>query len=178
MSKSELDQTYLAEVMHVAATEVFATMLGCEIKPESAQPGSSVETVDHGIIALLGLTGDWTGSAGLCCSAECARWIASQMLFSEYPEVNEEVRDAVGETANMIVGSFKNSLSPRTGPLAMSTPTVVTGSNMSTSTGGAHEWIVFPFSSNEHSFRMMVQLRPAGARSGSMATRAVCVAAR
>jgi|SRR5450432_1960340 len=161
MSKSELDQTYLAEVMDVAATEVFATMLGCEIKSGAAQPGSSVETVDHGMIALLGLTGDWTGSASLCCSAESACWIASQMLCSEYPEVNADVRDAVGEIANMIVGSFKNSLSPKTGPLAMSTPTLVMGSNMSTSTGGAHEWMVFPFSNNEHSFRMMVQLKPA-----------------
>ena len=147
--------------MRAAALEVFGTMLGIEIEPSVPTPGVAVASEDHGVVSLLGLTGEWTGSGGLCCSAECACWIASQMLFSEYPEVNDEVRDAVGEITNMIVGNFKNSIGSVTGPLGMSTPTVICGHDMTTTNSGAHEWIVFPFTSQEHSFRMMVQLQPA-----------------
>jgi chemotaxis protein CheX len=161
MSKQELDISFLADTMRSAALEVFATMLGIEVEPSVPSPGAAVATEAQGVVSLLGLTGEWTGSGGLCCSAECACWIASQMLFSEYPEVNDEVRDAVGEVTNMIIGNFKNSIGSVTGPLGMSTPTVICGRDMTTTNGGAHEWIVFPFKSQDHSFKMMVQLQPA-----------------
>lgn len=161
MSKQELDLNVLTNAMRESAMEVFGTMLGIAIEPSVPAPGVAVESEEHGVVSLLGLTGDWTGSGGLCCSAECACWIASQMLFSEYPEVNDEVRDAVGEITNMIVGNFKNSISAKTGPLGMSTPTVICGRDMTATIGGAHKWLVFPFSSQEQSFRMMVQLQPA-----------------
>jgi chemotaxis protein CheX len=161
MSKQELDVNFLADAMRAAALEVFGTMLGIEVEPSEPAPDVAVEAQDHGVVSLLGLTGEWTGSGGLCCTAECACWIASQMLFSEYPEVNDEVRDAVGEITNMIVGNFKNSIGSQTGPLGMSTPTVICGRDMTTTNGGAHEWIVFPFTGQDHTFRMMVQLQPA-----------------
>jgi chemotaxis protein CheX len=161
MDKHELDLNYLTDAMRASAMEVFGTMLGIEIEPSEPAPGLAVEAEQDGVVSLLGLTGEWTGSGGLVCSASCACWIASQMLFSEYPEVNDEVRDAVGEITNMIVGNFKNSIGAKTGPLGMSTPTVICGREMTTTNGGAHEWIVFPFQSPDHSFRMMVQLQPA-----------------
>jgi chemotaxis protein CheX len=160
MNKQELDINFLADVMRASAQEVFGTMLGAEIEPSAPAPDAIVEAENPGVVSLLGLTGEWTGSGGLCCSAQCACWIASQMLFSEYLEVNDEVRDAVGEVTNMIVGNFKNSIGSVTGPLGMSTPTVICGRDMTTTNGGAHEWIVFPFKGQEHTFRMMVQLQP------------------
>jgi chemotaxis protein CheX len=161
MNKNELDLNYLTDAMRASAVEVFGTMLGVAIEPSEPAPGLAVEAEEHGVVSLLGLTGEWTGSGGLVCSAACACWIASQMMFSEYPEVNDEVRDAVGEITNMIVGNFKNSIGAQTGPLGMSTPTVICGRQMTTTNGGAHEWIVFPFKSQEHPFRMIVQLQPA-----------------
>jgi CheY-specific phosphatase CheX len=62
----------------------------------------------------------------------------------------------------MIVGNFKNSIHAQTGPLGMSTPTVICGRQMTTTNGGAHEWIVFPFRSVGHSFQLIVQLQAAG----------------
>ena len=161
MSKQELDLNYLTEAMRASAQEVFGTMLGAGLEPSEPVPGLAVESEEYGVVSLLGLTGEWTGSGGLCCSAACVCWIASQMLFSEYPEVNDEVRDAVGEITNMIVGNFKNGIGAKTGPLGMSTPTVICGREMTTTNWGPHRWIVFPFRSQQHSFRMMVQLQPA-----------------
>src|ERR1700676_3766091 len=155
MSTQELNVNFLADAIRAATLEVFGTMLGIEAEASEPSPGTTVESQDHSVVSLLGITGEWTGSGGLCCSADCARWIASQMLFSEYPEVNDEVRDAVGEITNMIVGNFKNNISDQTGTLAMSTPTVVFGREMRATIQGVHEWVVFPFSSPEHSFSLM-----------------------
>jgi chemotaxis protein CheX len=162
--RTQLDQTRMAEAMLLSTSEVFTMMLNSTIKHDQPTHGASVSADEYGVLSLIGLTGDWTGSAGLCCSADCARWIASQMLFSEYPEVNDEVRDAVGEITNMIVGNFKNNISDQTGTLAMSTPTVVFGREMRATIQGVHEWVVFPFSSPEHTFSLMVQLNSPFAR--------------
>jgi chemotaxis protein CheX len=161
MNRQELDINFLTEAMNAAALEVFGTMLGIEIAPCEPVPGLAVDCGEQGVISLLGLTGEWTGSGGLCCSAACACWIAEKMLFSDYPEVNDEVRDAVGEITNMIVGNFKTGISIQTGPLGMSTPTVICGREMTTKNGGAYEWAVFPFHCGEFTFRMMIQLQPA-----------------
>ncbi len=160
MSKIELDQTYLTETMLAVATEVFATMMGTAIQLDSPTESSTAESVGYGVISFLGLTGEWTGSGGLCCSADSACRMTSQMLSSEYTEVDDEVRDAVGEITNMIIGNFKNSISAETGPLAMSTPNVVFGRDLTTSSGGTNEWVIFPFSTADYSFRMMLRLKP------------------
>jgi chemotaxis protein CheX len=159
-----LDQTKMAEAMLSSTSEVFTMMLNSAIKHEDPTHGASVNSEEYGVLSLIGLTGEWAGSAGLCCSADCARWIASQMMFTEYAEVDAEVRDAVGEITNMIVGNFKNNISDQTGPLAMSTPTVVVGREMQATIQGVAEWVVFPFSSTEYSFSLMVQLNSPSAR--------------
>lgn len=152
----------MTEAMSAAALEVFGSMMGIAIEPEKIEPGQATAVKDHGVLSLLGITGEWTGNGGLSCSADCACWMASQMMLCEFPEVNDEVRDAVGEITNMIVGSFKNSISNLTGPLGMSTPTVISGQGMTTTNSESREWIAFPFHSEGHSFRMIVQLQPAG----------------
>jgi chemotaxis protein CheX len=160
----QLDQNRMANAMHASASEVFTMMLNSTIKHDNPQRGTYVDSEEYGVVSLMGLTGEWTGNAGLCCSADCARWIASQMLFSEYPEVNDEVRDAVGEITNMIIGNFKNNISDQTGNLAMSTPTVIFGRELRATIKGVEQWIVFPFASPEHSFCLMVQLQSTFAR--------------
>jgi chemotaxis protein CheX len=162
-----LDQQKVASAMRSSTSEVFTMMLNSTIRHDELRHGTSVNSEEYGVVALIGLTGEWTGSAGICCSADCARWIASQMLFCEYPEVNDEVRDAVGEITNMIVGNFKNNISDQTGSLAMTTPTVIFGRELSASMKGAGDWTVFPFSCPEHSFCLMVQLESAFARRPS-----------
>jgi chemotaxis protein CheX len=156
-----LETAFLAEAMTVAADEVFSTMLNYAARQDPPIVRQSIEVLNDGVVSLIGITGEWVGSGVLSCSSDCARWMSSQFLMSDYPEVNDEVLDAIGEITNMIIGNFKNKVAEQTGPLAMSVPAVVHGQNMHTTTrGGSKEWLAFPVACGENYLELLVQLRP------------------
>ncbi|HZL56315.1 MAG TPA: chemotaxis protein CheX [Bryobacteraceae bacterium] len=113
-------------------------------------------TPHYGVTALLGLTGDWTGSGQVSCEPALACAIAAQFMMSEYPEVNDEVLDAVAELANMIVGNVKTSLENDLGPMGLSTPVIISGPDFETRVIGSPSWIAVPFECAAGA--MMVQL--------------------
>ena len=76
-------------------------MLGVEIAAGDAQTGRAEQ--DHsGVVAVLGLTGEWGGSGEISCDSGLALQMASKLLMADYAAVDEEVLDAVAEVANMI----------------------------------------------------------------------------
>jgi chemotaxis protein CheX len=97
-------------------------------------------------VALIGLAGEWVGTASLSCSAPFACRIASQMLMMDAQSVDGEVLDAVAEVANMIIGNVKTELEQDLGPMGMSIPTIIFGKNFSARSAGSEEWLTVPFS--------------------------------
>jgi chemotaxis protein CheX len=81
---------------------------------------------------VVGLTGTWVGSGFLICSSQTATLLASRLLMSEMPVIDDEVLDAIGEITNMIIGSVKNGLEERLGLMQLSVPTVLYGKNIRT----------------------------------------------
>jgi len=119
----------LAELLFAASQDVFTSMLGCEIQ-RSSEPLSEHMPCFDGVLAMIGLAGPIIGNGALLCSADSARDMSARLLLCEFPSVDEQVLDAVGEIANMIIGGFKNLLEETTGPLQMSIPSVVYGKNL------------------------------------------------
>jgi chemotaxis protein CheX len=121
----------MAEMLFAATQEVFTSMLGSEIHqapaPEVARPAPF-----DGVLSLIGLAGALIGNGALVCSAETACLLSSQLLCAQFSQVDEEVLDAVGEIANMIVGGFKNLLESHVGRMQMSIPSVIFGKNICT----------------------------------------------
>jgi chemotaxis protein CheX len=73
------------------------------------------------------ITGAWDGGVRVDCSASLAQRAAAAFFGTESGKVSlEQVRDAVGELANMSAGSIKPLL-PR--PCHIALPSVVDGSN-------------------------------------------------
>ena len=95
---------------------------------------------DGDVSSLIGLAGSWTGTGSLCCSAPLACRLCSQLLLTDVRAVDEEVLDAIAELTNMIIGSVKNDLELRLGPLGLSIPTVVYGRNFRTRSTPAPQW--------------------------------------
>jgi chemotaxis protein CheX len=151
----ELDQAKLVAALRGATEEVFSTMLGMEITAGEAYRLPSKPEPTNGVVALIGLTGKWVGTGSLCCTGEFARKISGQMLMSEFASIDQEVLDAIGEVANMIVGSFKNALETEAGMLEMSIPVVVFGHNFTATSIHRADWIVMPFVSGSE--RLMVK---------------------
>src|SRR5580693_4193843 len=112
-----LDDKTIVEFARAAAADVFSTMLGLQmtIKPAYADPNAP--TIADGVLAFVGIAGAWTGAGAISCSAAFACQICNQLLMTEACSVNEEVLDAVGEVANMIIGNFKTAAEEYLGPL-------------------------------------------------------------
>jgi chemotaxis protein CheX len=128
-----------------ASTNVFATMLGVEIRQGNVSVENGSPDASDGVVSLIGLAGTWTGAGSIVCSPSLACRVCAQMLMTESTAVNEDVLDAVAELTNMIIGSVKTDLEQHLGPLGLSIPTVVFGRNFRTRTSANSEWIVVRF---------------------------------
>lgn len=140
-----IDEKTIVEYVRTSAADVFTTMLGLEIAGKPEYTDQNAPTVSDGVLAFVGMAGGWAGAGVISCSAAFACLICNQLLMSEATSVNEEVLDAVGEVANMIIGNFKTMVEERLGPLGLSIPTVIYGRNFTSRSLGTNSWIVLPF---------------------------------
>lgn len=105
--------------------EIWASMLGMTLSCVE-----SGETPTHGsgfIGACVQLVGAWQGAVRVDCTLVLARRAAARFLGIHDCDLTlEEVRDAVGELANMVAGSVKALVST---PTHISLPSVADGSD-------------------------------------------------
>lgn len=111
------------EDLEEIAETVFSTMLGLAFQEQTSlrpcQPAPGALT------AAIGLEGSWQGTVLLQCLEAQAREFTARYLGTEPPDkVNDDVRDVLGELANMIAGNLKCTLGPG---IRMSCPRVVEG---------------------------------------------------
>jgi chemotaxis protein CheX len=104
---------------------VFGTMLGLEVlecPPPWAVNGARLTAAVH-------LSGDWNGVVFLECGREQAYHFTWRFLSADPAKiVEEDVRDVLGELANMLAGNLKSALTPG---VVLSMPSVVEGSDYS-----------------------------------------------
>ncbi len=151
----------MAGAISSATNEVFTTMLDLEISPGQIEGDSPTSSRASGVIALLGLAGEWVGNGRVCCTPEFGCKMASQLLMQPYTAVNEDVLDAIGEVANMIIGNVKNALEERLGTLSLSTPTVIYGHNFEARSVGVRERITISFNSGSEQLQVQLSISPA-----------------
>lgn len=156
MTKNEI-----IEAVQAATSEVFTTMLGMEVKPKDVTTDTGCPAVNDGVMAVVGIAGPWMGNGIISCNAAFACKLCELFLMTEAPAVNEEVLDAVGELANMVIGNFKTAAEAAVGPLGLSVPTVIYGRNFTSRSLGSNEWIVLPFECGENELEVRIWFAPA-----------------
>lgn len=157
----------IIEAVQRSTAEVFSTMLGLEIVPGPIETAQKCPPTNEGVMSFIGLSGPWVGSGVFSCSPALACRLCEALLMTESTSVNEEVLDAVGELANMIIGNFKTVAEAVVGALALSLPTVIYGRNFTSKSIGSTGWLVMPFSCGDERFEVRVWFRPAS-ESGSV----------
>ena len=145
----------------VATQDVFSMMLGSDAVPGAARTEDGGVGPTEGVVALVGLTGPLVGTGSVCCSPDLACKLAGHMLMTEYAAVDNDVLDAVGEVANMIIGNLKTSIEDQFGAMWLSVPTVVYGRNFTTRSMGRHNWTVVPFSCSGEEMSVQIVLTEA-----------------
>jgi len=157
----------MASAISFATSEVFTTMLDLELSSGAIEEDTAASSRASGVVALLGLAGEWVGNGRICCTPEFGCKMASQLLMQPYEAVNEDVLDAIGEVANMIIGNVKNALEERLGTLSLSTPTVIYGHNFEARSVGIRERITLAFNSGSEQLQVQISISPATSKPSS-----------
>jgi chemotaxis protein CheX len=154
-------QQDIEQAVTKASREVFETMLNLplEVDPSVTQTEIEPETF-HGVVALVGVAGTWTGTGHISCSPQFAQQLAGALLMSSYDAVNEDVLDAVAEVANMIIGNVKTYFEEKLGPLGLTVPTVIYGRNYHTRSAGVKDWVLVRLHSGEETMDINFCLMP------------------
>ena len=81
------------------------------------------------MLGQITFTGSVEGCLCICCGLTCAQTIAANMLCMDSPdELNDEdIVDAIGEIANMVMGSVKTRIQDQVKDISISIPSVVRG---------------------------------------------------
>lgn len=111
--------------------EVFETMVFKTLRPGTPVSGLG-PTTSANVVATVAFTGAHSGLVAFHSTLESARTIAGAMLGIPPHEIDGELVDAMGEVANMIAGGFRMKLKAQGTDVAISIPTVVTGSDFHT----------------------------------------------
>jgi chemotaxis protein CheX len=156
-----MQEQQIIQAVHAATVEVFLTMLGVEVEPAPVRADQSNPSIVEGLMAFVGISGPWVGSGMVSCTAAFACRICELFLMTEASAVNEEVLDAVGELANMIIGNFKTAAEAEVGALGLSVPTVIYGKNFMSKSLGNKDWLVMPFQCGDDTFEIRIWLAPA-----------------
>lgn len=109
-----------------AAGEIFSNYLGWDIKgriPVERPINESYKEVS----VIISFVGSISGAITMKCSKKLATEIASGMLGTEVEKDSDDMKDAVGELLNMIIGAAKNYYSSGVDPFKISVPTIVIG---------------------------------------------------
>jgi chemotaxis protein CheX len=171
-----LDQELVVQAIRAATEEVFGTMLGAAIEFDEGGKSDS----ESGMMALVGLTGNWSGAGTLSCSPALGNRASEAMFMSEPAAdpgaINDEVLDAVAELTNMVVGNIKNILEHHLGPMAISIPSVIYGRNFHfrSLTGNVSASVAFRWAGEP--LEVKVVLAPSSDQEGSTRLRGAVMA--
>jgi chemotaxis protein CheX len=122
------------------------------------------------VISLVSFTGEHSGIIAFFGSKEIALKITSNMLGMDISEIDQDVKDAMGELTNMIAGTVKNKVFETFGAMHLSVPIVIAGADLSISSSSKdknevklstgvtcdsqNSWMMTPFSSEGDSFNV------------------------
>ena len=138
--------------------EVFCTMVGREDLlhlPINVAPETHFRDC---ITAMVGFAGVYSGLVSLHAPKKLALAFTSSMLGMEIDDLNDDVRDALGEITNMIAGSFKQHISRGGADIKLSTPSIVGGDDYFINAGNNLDSLTLRFASEEEWFIVSIVL--------------------
>jgi chemotaxis protein CheX len=131
--------------------EVFRSMVHTEVYacPEPASP-----VPDPIVTSAVYFAGSWKGAALLECNLELAKLFTARLMPGCQPtSFDDDVRDCIGELANMIGGNLKALLPDH---VELSIPSVIEGRNYSVRLCGNNAFLRLPFACEAGTFVVII----------------------
>jgi chemotaxis protein CheX len=152
-------QNCLSDTLVAGAREVFEKMIFMQIESCS---DTAAKIAGDVLLSSISFRNGMEGCLGICCNKDCARAIAINMLAMSPgdPLSDDEIKDALGEVANMVMGTVKSAIQSDMKNLQVSIPVVVTGQNLHNSLGeGTSRISVCVTTSENHSIELTLLYR-------------------
>ena len=109
-----------------ATLDIIETMAG--FSAVAGKPFIKEDNFARGdVSAIVGVTGDRTGTISVSFTKTCAIALVKGMLGDDIQDVLQDTQDAVGEVTNMVSGQARAGLREMGVILQGSTPTVIVG---------------------------------------------------
>jgi chemotaxis protein CheX len=109
--------------LDASVEEVFQLMLGVNCQRDAGPVVQESESVT----AVVGFGGLLSGACVFRSGNAAAMKIAAHMTGMEFAEVDDTVKDGIGEICNMLAGSWKGRVPELAANCGLSVPAVITG---------------------------------------------------
>lgn len=146
-----IDQARIGEEIVKGAQDVFSTMLMVDLDSEAAVINQRLPLPSN-LSSMIGLGGGLRGVLAVHCPAVVAKAITSTFLGTEVEELNEDVKDAIGEIANMVAGNLKVSFAAEGLDIELAIPTSVVGESFNVSGAARAQRVIVPLRMNADPF--------------------------
>ena len=140
-----------------AVKKVLSTMASTESehgRPSLKEEGNRIALGD--VSAMIELSGESRGSVGVSFSKDCILQIAKQMFGEDYTEINEGIKDMVGEIVNMVSGEARRELEKMGFNFSAGIPTTFSGDKHELKHSVATKTILIPFTTKAGAYYVEV----------------------
>ncbi|HKK00932.1 MAG TPA: chemotaxis protein CheX [Desulfuromonadales bacterium] len=143
-----------------ATTEIFETMIMMEITPGDPLK-ELVTTFHHTVSGMVGLAGTFKGLLAIHTPNDVAKAITSNFLGLDVGDIDDDVKDAIGELANMLAGNIKQAIDTTGKDVTLSIPSAVHGEEYTLNCLANAEWMIMPFTTPSGEFLVELQFEKA-----------------
>ncbi len=148
----------LSESIISSTIEIFESMLMMDAK--AGDPlDEEVKTFRCSVSGIVGLAGTHKGMLSIHIPETVAMAITASFIGMDVDEINEDVKDAIGELANMLAGSIKSALSENGKDIQISIPSAIHGQEYSIECLAESDWVIVPFQIPPGEFLVELQLK-------------------
>ena len=109
--------------LDASVEEVFHLMLGVNCR----RLAGAIEVEPESVTAVVGFGGLLSGACVFRTGGPAAMKIAARMTGMEFDEIDDTVKDGIGEICNMLAGGWKSKVPDLAANCGLSVPAVITG---------------------------------------------------
>jgi chemotaxis protein CheX len=112
--------------LDASVEEVFQLMLGVNCQRDAGPADPSLQEPES-VTAVVGFGGLLSGACVFSSGRAAALKIAEHMIGMEFQEIDDTVKDGIGEICNMLAGAWKGKVPELAAHCGLSVPAVITG---------------------------------------------------
>ena len=124
--RASLQQVSDPRNLDASVEEVFQLMLGVACRRDLIPVDKNAQEPES-VTAVVGFGGLLSGACVFSCGRTAAMQIAAHMTGMEFQEIDDTVKDGIGEICNMIAGAWKGKVPELAANCGLSVPAVITG---------------------------------------------------